>query len=234
MKDSDLPGNLQRAQRDELVVEAAGGEAIGRVDALYYELDTGRPAWIGVRSEEPPYMRTLVPVEGSSATGEVVRVPYSPEVVEAAPRVDAEEIDAETEQRLADHFALAPALDERDTAVLTPLVRHEERIALAKEPAEVGQVRLRKRVETEQVSVEVALERESVRIVRQPIGRPAPEGVEVGQAEVSIPVYAQRPVLEKRVVAAERIRVEKGVEVETVTVEDELRVERVAAEDESA
>jgi uncharacterized protein (TIGR02271 family) len=232
MKDSDLPGNLQRAQRDELVVEAAGGEAIGRVDALYYELDTGRPAWIGVRSDKPPHVRTLVPVEGSSATGEVVRVPYAREVVEAAPRVDAEEIDAETEQRLADHFALAPPLDERETAVLTPLVRHEERIAVAKEPAEVGQVRLRKRIETERVSVEVALERESVRIVRQPIGRPAAAGVELGEAEVSIPVYAQRPVLEKRVVAAERIRVEKGVEVETVRVEDELRVERVAAEDE--
>ena len=45
-------------------------------------------------------------------------------------------------------------------------------------------------------------------------------------------MYAQRPVLEKRVVVAERIRLEKGVELETVAVEDELRVERVAAEDE--
>jgi len=34
MEDSDLPGRLQRARRDELVVEAAGGESVGRVEVM--------------------------------------------------------------------------------------------------------------------------------------------------------------------------------------------------------
>jgi hypothetical protein len=231
MEGSELGTKLQRARRDELIVEAAGGEAIGRVDALYYELDSGRPTWIGVRSEEAPHTRTLVPVEGASATGDVVRVPFPRTVVEAAPRVDSEEIDGETERLLADHFGLGRAFEDQETAVLTPIVRHEEALAVEKETAELGRVRMRKWVETEPVSVEVELERESVRVVREQLGVPAAEGAELGAAEIEVPVFAQRPVLEKRVVAAERIRIEKGVEVETVTVEDELRVERVAVEE---
>jgi len=230
MQDSDQPAKLQRARRDELVVEAEDGEAIGRVDSLYYDLETGRPAWIGVRAEGER-SRTLVPVEGSRATGEVVRVGFPRAVVEAAPRIDAEEIDELTERRLVDHYDLPRPLEERETAVITPIVRHEEALSVAKERVETGRVRVRKWVETEPVTVEVALERETVRVTRQPIGRPAREGVELGKDEISVSVYAERPVVEKRVVAVERVRLEKGVELDDVTIEDELRVERVAAEE---
>jgi uncharacterized protein (TIGR02271 family) len=230
MEGSGLPAKLQRARRDELVVEAAGGEPIGRVDALYYDLESGRPAWIGVRSEQGSELRTLVPVEGASATGDVVRVPFSRALVEAAPRVDAEEVDGLTERRLADHFGLPKPPDEQETAVLTPIIRHEEAFAVSKERAEVGRVRLRKWVETEPVTVEVELRREVVKIVKEPIGRPAAPGVELGESEIAIPVYAERPALQKRVVAVERVRLEKGVEVENVTIDDELRVERVGEE----
>jgi hypothetical protein len=37
--------------------------------------------------------------------------------------------------------------------------------------------------------------------------------------------------VEKRVVAVERVRLEKGVELDDVTIEEELRVERVAPEE---
>jgi uncharacterized protein (TIGR02271 family) len=230
MQDSDQPAKLQRARRDELVVEAEDGEAIGRVDSLYYDLETGRPAWIGVRTEGEG-LRTLVPVEGSRATGEVVRVGFPRAVVDAAPRVEAEEIDEVTERRLVDHYDLPRPLEERETAVITPIVRHEEALSIAKERTETGRVRVRKWVETEPVTVEVALERETVRVTRQPIGRPAREGVELGEDEISVSVYAERPVVEKRVVAVERVRLEKRVELDDVTIEDELRVERVAAEE---
>ena len=230
MQDSDQPAKLQRARRDELVVEAEDGEAIGRVDSLYYDLETGRPAWIGVRAEGDQ-LRTLVPVEGSRATGEVVRVGFPRAVVDAAPRVEAEEIDELTERRLVDHYDLPRPLEERETAVITPIVRHEEALSVAKERTETGRVRVRKWVETEPVAVEVALERETVRVTRHPIGRPAREGVELGEDEISVSVYAERPVVEKRVVAVERVRLEKSVELDDVTIEEELRVERVATEE---
>src|SRR5207244_9441151 len=166
MQDSDQPAKLQRARRDELVVEAEDGEAIGRVDSLYYDVETGRPAWIGVRAEGER-LRTLVPVEGSRATGEVVRVGFPREVVESAPRIEAEEIDEITERRLVDHYDLPKRpLDERETAVITPIVRYEEALSVTKEREETGRVRVRKWVETEPVTVEVALERETVRVTR--------------------------------------------------------------------
>lgn len=230
MEEPDQRAKLQRARRDELVVEAEDGEAIGRVDSLYYDLETGRPVWIGVRAEEQG-LRTLVPVEGSRATGEVVRVGFSRAVVEAAPRVDAEEIDEITERRLVDHYDLPKPLDERETAVIAPIVRHEQALSIAKERTETGRVRVRKWVETEPVTVEVALERETVRITTEPIGLPAREGVELGDDEIAVTVYAERPVVEKRVVAVERVRLEKGVELDDVTIEDELQVERVAVEE---
>ena len=230
MEESDQRAKLQRARRDELVVEADDGEAIGRVDSLYYDLDTGRPVWIGVRAEEQG-LRTLVPVEGSRATGEVVRVRFPRAVVEAAPRVDAEEIDEITERRLVDHYDLPKPLDERETAVITPIVRHEQALSIAKERTETGRVRMRKWVETEPVTVEVALERETVRVTRKPIGLPAREGVELGDDEIAVTVYAERPVVEKRVVAVERVRLEKGVELDDVTIEDELQVERVSLDE---
>jgi uncharacterized protein (TIGR02271 family) len=228
---TDHRAKLQRARRDELVVEAADGEAIGRVDALYYDLESGRPAWIGVRSEDEPNVRTLVPVEGTSATGEVVRVPFAREVVDAAPRVEAEEIDEDTERSLAEHYGAQKALEDRDTAVISPIVRHEEALTIEKAREETGRVRLRKWVETEPVEIQVALERERVRVTRRPVGLPAPEGTELGEDEISIPVYAERPEVGKRVVAVERIRLEKSVRVEDVTIAEELRVEHVGVED---
>ena len=68
-------------------------------------------------------------------------------------------------------------------------------------------------------------------VEREPIGRPAAEGVELGEDEISVSVYAERPVVDKRVVAVERVRLEKGVELDDVTIEDELRVERVAVDE---
>ena len=54
--------------------------------------------------------------------------------------------------------------------------------------------------------------------------------VELGEAEIEIEIelYTERPVLEKRLVAAERVRIEKDVQREAVSVEDELRVDRAA------
>ena len=132
---------------------------------------------------------------------------------------------------MVDHYDLPKPLAERETAVISPIVRHEEALSVAKERAETGRVRVRKWVETESVTVEVALERETVRVEREPIGRPAAEGVELGEDEISVSVYAERPVVDKRVVAVERVRLEKGVELDDVTIEDELRVERVAVEE---
>ena len=193
-----MTGELEEARRESRVVYSSDGEELGRVDAVYYDLASGTPEWLGVCSE-PLAARTLLPVEGATLSGDALHVPYPGERVRRAPPVETEEIDDEFARRLAAHYGLD---DQRDTEVL-PL----------KEKVEVGRVRARKFVEAEPVTIDVELEREVARVVREAVGEPV-EGVELGEAVIEIPLYAERPVVRKRVVAAERITLEKDVETE--------------------
>ena len=215
-------------------MRAAEGDEVGHVDALYYDLDRGGVAWIGIGSEATPGAWTLVPAYGVSFGHDAVRIPYERDVVARAPQVDSEELDGPTEELLAAYFGIGDQADERDTAVLRPdpepVGPTEEAVAVSKRREDSGRVRIRKRVETEPVTVEVELERETARIVREPVGLPVAGEVELGDAEVEIALYAERPVVEKHIVAAERVRIEKDVRRETASVEDELRVERAPGE----
>jgi len=223
---------LERARREQRPVRAAEGGEVGHVDALYYDLEEGAVAWIGIGSETNPGARTLVPAEGVSFGHDAVRIPYGRDVVARAPQVDSEELDDPTEELLAAYFGVGGRPEEQDTVVLKPDAPEpaEEAVAVSKRREEAGRVRMRKRVETEVVTVEVELERETARVVREPLGVPVAGDVELGEAEIEIEIelYTERPVLEKRLVAAERVRIEKDVQREAVSVEDELRVDRAA------
>jgi len=211
-------------------VRAAEGDEVGHVDALYYDLEQGVVAWIGIGSETTPGARTLVPAEGVSFAHDAVRIPYGRDVVARAPQVDSEELDDPTEELLAAYFGVGGRPEEQDTAVLRPDEPEpaEEAVAVSTRREEAGRVRMRKRVETEPVTVEVELERETARIVREPLGLPVAGDVELGEAEIEIELYAERAVLEKQLVAAERVRIERDVRREAASVEDELRVDRAA------
>ena len=181
--------------------------------------------------------RRLVPVSGLSVADDEVRVPYERARVESSPAVDEEEIGEELEDAIRAHYGLPEPVDERDTAVVESedreptLVRSEERLEVHRRQVETGRVRLRKRVEAEPVTVDVELRREVARVVRRHVGVPV-EGVELGEQVLEIPIYAERPVVEKRVVAAERIAVEKDVEHDVETISDERRVEHVEVDEE--
>jgi uncharacterized protein (TIGR02271 family) len=109
------------------------------------------------------------------------------------------------------------------------IVRTEEELAVGKRPVETGRARLRKWVETEPVSVDVDLQRETARVRREAIDQPVSD-VELGEEDVEVPLRGEEPVVEKRAVARERITVEKDVETERETVSDEVRRERVDIE----
>jgi uncharacterized protein (TIGR02271 family) len=105
-------------------------------------------------------------------------------------------------------------------------VRHEEELQVGKRPVEAGAVRLRKWVETEPVSIDVELQRETARVVREPIEQVVEDGV-IGEQEIEMPIHHEEPFVQKQTVAKERVVLEKSVQVETHRVEDELRKERI-------
>ena len=104
------------------------------------------------------------------------------------------------------------------------VVRREEELRVGTERVATGRVRLRKHVVTEQQTVTVPVEREEVRIEREPVTGDV--GGRIGDDEdISVTLHAERPVVEKETVAKERI----GLSKETVT-EQQRVTESVAKE----
>jgi stress response protein YsnF len=97
---------------------------------------------------------------------------------------------------------------------------------------EYGRVRLRKWVETEPVTEEVELTRETAFVERQPVNRPA-SGATIGEEEVEMSLHREEPVVSKETVEREQITVHPEEEIEEETVHGEVRREHVEVEGDS-
>jgi uncharacterized protein (TIGR02271 family) len=125
----------------------------------------------------------------------------------------------------------------RDTSGPTTdeaMTRSEEELAVGSQRRETGRARLRKYVETETVQQTVPVQREEVRLEREPItdanaGR-AVDGPEISEEEHEVTLHTEEPVVEKRTVPKERVRLEKDVHTDEETVSEDVRRERVDAE----
>ena len=115
------------------------------------------------------------------------------------------------------------------------MTRSEEELAVGTQRRETGRARLRKYVVTEEVQQTVPVQREEVRIEREPITDAnvdaATSGAEISEEEHEVVLHAEEPVAEKRVVPKERVRLDKDVETEQRTVSDEVRKEQIDVDD---
>jgi stress response protein YsnF len=211
-------------------------DRIGSVEEIFYDTQSNQPAWIGIGTGFLGTKRVLVPVEGARAEADGVYVPYSKDKVKDSPDIDSDEISAETEDELYAYYGVgggvtagAPSGAGQDEATVT---RSEEELRVGTRTTDAGQARLRKWVETEPVSEDVELKRESARVTREPIDQPV-SGAEIGEEQVDVTLRAEEPVVEKQAVAKERIGVEKDVDVDRETVTGEVRKERVEVEGEA-
>ena len=230
--------DLQSAQG--ATVYSSDGEKIGSVEEIYVDDQTDQPEWIGLGTGLFGTKRALVPVEGASMREGGVLVPYSKDQVKGSPDIDSDEIDQDTEAQLYGHYGLGYSEERSDTGLPEgapapageregAVTRHEEELRVGKRDVETGRARLRKWVETQPVSEDVELRRETARVTREPIDRPAAAG-EIGDEEIAVPLRAEEAVVEKETVAKERIGLEKDVEAERETVGGEVRKERVDVE----
>jgi uncharacterized protein (TIGR02271 family) len=125
----------------------------------------------------------------------------------------------------------------RDTSGPTTddaMTRSEEELRVGTERRETGRARLRKYVVTEDVQETVPVEREEVRVDREPItdaNRDAAlDGPEISEEEHEVTLHAEEPVVEKRTVPKERVRLDKDVHRDEETVNEQVREERIEAE----
>jgi uncharacterized protein (TIGR02271 family) len=125
----------------------------------------------------------------------------------------------------------------RDTSGPTTddaMTRSEDELNVGTQRRETGRARLRKYVETENVEQTVPVQREEVRVEREPITDAnvdqALDGPEISEEEHEVTLHTEEPVVEKRTVPKERVRLDKDVRTDEETVSEEVRKERIEAE----
>jgi len=226
---------------------ASDGDKIGSLEDLYYDEANGQPRWLGIGTGFFGTKHVLVPVEGSVVTDDSIQVPFAKDYVKDSPDIDDDDLSPETETSLYNYYfgttgvtgyERATASSEggmtgtqetsydRQPGTGESVVRSEEELRVGKREVEGGRVTLRKWVETQPVEAQVSLERERAFVQREDINQPA-SGAEIGEQQIDVTLRREEPVVQKDVVAKERITVSKDAETETQTVSDEVRREQV-------
>jgi len=114
------------------------------------------------------------------------------------------------------------------------MTRSEEELRVGTTQRETGRARLRKYVVTENVTQTVPVSREEVRIEREPItdanvGQ-ATDGPAISEEEHEVTLHAEEPVVEKRAVPKERVRLDTETVTDEQTVSEDVRKEQIEGE----
>jgi uncharacterized protein (TIGR02271 family) len=227
------------------------GSRIGRIDAIYLDDQTGQPEWALVTTGLFGTKASFVPLAQATQTDDDVRVPYDKQLVKDAPRVDPDGQLSEAEERqLWRHYGLdydrttrrratGRGAVGRDTSGPTTddaMTRSEEELRVGTAQRERGRVRLRKYVITEQVQQTVPVQRERVRVEREPVTDAnrdaATAGPEISEAEHEVILREEEPVVEKRTVPKERVRLDKDTVTGEERVAEEVRKEQIEVQGE--
>jgi uncharacterized protein (TIGR02271 family) len=114
------------------------------------------------------------------------------------------------------------------------MTRSEERVNVGTERQASGRARLRKYVVTENVTQTVPVQREEVRLEREPITEgnrdDALRGPDIGEEEHEVVLHEERPVVAKEAVPVERVRLDTETVTDEVTVDEQVRKERIEAD----
>ena len=227
------------------------GDKIGSIGQVYVDDDSDQPTWVTVKTGLFGTSESFVPLEGARLEGSDILVPYTKDQVKDAPRVDNDgHLEPADEDRLYEHYGMGRTYTDatagtgdrsgtvgRDTSGPTTddaMTRSEERLHVGKERQETGRARLRKYVTTENVTKTIPVEREEVRIEREPIDDTnrgaAMSGPDLSDEEHEVTLTEERPVVEKETVPVERVRLDKDVVTDDVAVDEDVRREQIDTE----
>jgi uncharacterized protein (TIGR02271 family) len=117
---------------------------------------------------------------------------------------------------------------QRERAGEQALTRSEEELEVDTKQVPRGQAGVRKRVVTEQQHRTVPVEREELRVHREPVRAGEGDGdADISADEQTIELREEQPVVDKRVVPKERIRIGKEVVRDHEQVSEPVRKEQV-------
>jgi uncharacterized protein (TIGR02271 family) len=234
----------------------ADGDKVGTLEELFRDEDTQEPEWAVVRTGMFGTKLSFVPIQGAEPRGEHVQVMFPKAQIKDAPRIDDSDgqLSQDEEARLYEHYGLNYSERRSDSGLPAgngaeggqvghdtsgpttdeAMTRSEEELRVGKAERERGRARLRKYVVTEQVTQTVPVKREEVRLEREPITDgnvdQALEGPEISEEEHEVVLHEEEPVVEKRTVPKERVRMEKDSVTDEAQVSEEVRKEQIEAD----
>jgi uncharacterized protein (TIGR02271 family) len=240
-------------------LHGSDGEKIGSITEIYEDSATGKPEWALVKSGLFGTRSHFVPLAGASPSGEGIRANVTKDQVKDAPSVEGDgELSEADERRLFEHYGVPYTSQGSTTAQGNPnrgeapsdgeasrgaghdtsgpntdeaMTRSEEELRVGTTRRESGRARLRKFVVTEQVQTTVPVQREEVRLEREPITEgnvdDALSGADISEEEHEVVLHEEEPVVEKRVVAKERVRLGTETVTDEREVSEEVRKEQI-------
>ena len=226
------------------------GEKLGKVDELYFDNETGKPEWAGVKTGMFGGHISLVPLAEATQADRGLEVPYDKAQLKDSPHHDpGEELSQEDEAELFRHYKVAyggqtvtaepggqapPSGERRDRSGEDGIVgrdtsgpttddamtRSEEQMRVGTQSREAGKARLRKYVVTENVTQTVPVSHEEVRVEREPITDANRDRATAGP-DISEETHEVTLNEERAVVGKETVPVERiRMSKETVTGEE--------------
>jgi uncharacterized protein (TIGR02271 family) len=260
---ADMNGTPDASEWRGRTVIGSDGEKIGKLDEIYLDEQTGMMEWATVNTGLFGGKSNFVPLAGAQPSDDDVRVYFTSEQVKGAPSVDADgALSQEQEAELYRHYGVQYSESHSDSGLpagqtsgsdmgVQPtghdtsgpttddaMTRSEEEVRVGTASRERGRARLRKYVVTEQVQTTVPVQREEVRVEREPITEgnvdAAMDGPAISEEEHEVVLHEEEPVVEKRVVPKERVRMAKETVTDEQTVSEEVRKEEIEAQGEGA
>ena len=229
------------------------GSKLGKIDQIYIDNASDQPEWALVNTGLFGSRSNFVPITDATPEGENVKVPVTKDQVSDAPGVEADgQLSQEEEQALYAHYGVdfgdytytdegengAVGHDTSGPTTDEAMTRSEEELAVGTRSVESGRVRLRKHVVTENVQQTVPIQREEVRLEREPITDAnvdaATDGPAISDEEHEVVLHEEEVVTEKRAVPKERVRLDKDVVIDEQQVSEEVRKEQIEVDEDAA
>ena len=231
---------LLSARGEELVDR--DGDKVGKIEEIYLDADTDQPEWALVSTGLFGSRQTFIPIREASRSGDALQVPFESSLIKDAPKMDADgQLSQDEEEQLYRHYGMSYGESRSESGNDTSgpgtddaMTRSEEELRVGTTQRETGRARLRKHVVSEQVQTTIPVEREEVRVEKEPITDgnrdDALSGGDLTEEEHEVALRSEEAVVDKQVVPKERVRLDKDVVTEERQVTEDVRREEVEVE----
>ena len=237
----------------------SGGEKIGKIEEIYLDQETEQPEWALVHTGMFGSQATFVPIANATRHDDNVQVPFEKAEVKDAPKMKPDgELSQDEEAALYSHYGLDYSESRSESGLPeggtngdpTPdgprgtvgddvsgretdaaMTRSEEELRVGTAQRETGRARLRKYVVTENVTRTVPVQREEVRVEREPVTDAnvddAMDGPAISEEEHEVVLHEEQVVVDKTAVPKERVRLDTDTVTEQRSVTEQIRKEQI-------